>query len=128
MSGKARDAVTLVDLLIDGFEKNEVLDGFHWRDLPMPDEPAAHQKFRALSDEGRRWKGPPSHEHDGGSRRIIAWPDLEIRQAGRGIMIRVRAPRFDGWWHDEATWQGAPMRAISDWLEEERPGHGKDAD
>jgi len=120
MSGKAREAVTLVDLLIDGFEKNEVLDGFHWRDLPMPDEAAARQKFGALSDEARRWKGAPTHERDTDHRRIVAWPDLEIRQAGRGIMLRVRAPWFNDWWHDEATWQGAPMRAIFDWLEEER--------
>jgi hypothetical protein len=125
MPGNARDAVTLVDVLIDGFEKNDVLGGFHWRDLPMPDEDAARKKFAALSDEAQRWKGEPSRESDNGNRRMVAWPDLELRQAGRGIMVRVRAPRFDRWWQDETTWGGAPMRAISDWLEEERTATDK---
>ncbi len=35
-------------------------------------------------------------------------------------MVRARAPWFDAWWHDEATWAGDPMGAIEDWLEEER--------
>ena len=26
------------DVLIDGFEKNEILDGFHLRELPWPGE------------------------------------------------------------------------------------------
>jgi len=120
MSGNARDAVTLVDVLIDGYE---VLGGFHWRDLPMVDEDAARTKFAALSEEARRWKGEPSRAYDNGERRMAAWADLELRQAGRGIMVRVRAPRFDRWWHDEATWDDAPMRAISDWLEEEGPAN-----
>jgi len=32
---RSRNGVSLLDLLVDGFEKNEVLDGFHWRDLPI---------------------------------------------------------------------------------------------
>jgi hypothetical protein len=32
---------TLLDVLTNGFEKNEVLRGFHWRVLPMTDEAAA---------------------------------------------------------------------------------------
>ncbi len=117
--GKSQEDVTLADVLIGGFEKNEIFDGFHWRDLPMPDEAAAQRKYRALSDEARRWKGEPSREQDDRDRRITAWPDFEIRQAGRGILVRVRAPGFDSWWQDEATWQGKPMRAIFDWLAEE---------
>jgi hypothetical protein len=44
-AGKSQDSATLLDILIDGFEKNETLDGFHWRNLPMPDEAAAGGKF-----------------------------------------------------------------------------------
>ena len=55
---------TLLDVLIDGFEKNELLEGFYWRQLPMPDERAAARKFDALTDEARRWKGPPTPERD----------------------------------------------------------------
>jgi hypothetical protein len=102
----AKDA-TLLDVLIDAFEKNETLNGFHWRDLPMPDEQAAVRKFASLTEEARRWKGHPVLTEEG-ARRMAGWSDLEIRQAGRGIMVRVRAPRFD-WWHDSATWQGDPM-------------------
>src|SRR5256885_1206644 len=49
--GRRREDVTLLDVLIDGFEKNEILDGFHWRDLPMPDEDAAVRKFASLSQQ-----------------------------------------------------------------------------
>jgi len=113
---------TLLDILIDGFEKNEILYGFHWRNLPMPDEAAAAAKFAALREEAQRWKGPPARIHDEPPRRIAAWPDLEIRQAGRGIRVRVRAPWFNAWWHDARTWQDDPMEAVAEWIEEERRG------
>jgi hypothetical protein len=115
----SREDATLLDVLIDAFEKNEVLDGFHWRDLPMPDEPAALRKFAALSDEATRWKGPPTRLVDADPRRIAAWPDLEIRQVGRGIMVRARAPWFQ-WWHERSTWEDDPMGPLYEWLQEER--------
>ena len=99
-TGKTQADATLLEVLIDGFEKNEMLDGFHWRRLPMPDERSAVRKFAVLTAEARRWKGSPTHVDEGAERRLAAWPDLEIRQAGRGIMVRVRAPRFHTWWHD----------------------------
>lgn len=114
-----RDA-TLLDVLIDGFEKNEVLHGFHWRDLPMPDEDTAIAKFSGLAEEARRWKGTPERTLDARGRRLVAWHDLEIRQAGRSIMIRVRAPRFHEWWSDRTTWAGDPSSPIHDWIAEER--------
>jgi hypothetical protein len=52
-------------------------------------------------------------------RQLVAWPDLEIRQAGRAIMVRVRRTPFQDWWHEPATWDGDPMGAISDWIAEE---------
>lgn len=118
-NGSQEDA-TLLDVLIDGFEKNEVLHGFHGRNLPMPDEEAATRKFGALVDEARRWKGTPERLEEEPPRRIAAWPDLEIRQVGRGIMVRARAAWFSGWWNERSTWEGDPMGPIYDWLEAER--------
>jgi hypothetical protein len=111
---------TLLDVLIDGFEKNEVIEGFHWRQLPMPDEHVATRKFWSLADEARRWKGPPTRVDEQPGRRLSAWPDLEIRQAGRGLVLRIRASRFNDWWHDERTWQDDPLAAAFDWIAEER--------
>ncbi len=112
---------TLLDLLVDGFEKNETLYGHHWRELPMPDEGAAAAKFGMLVEEARRWKGEPIRAHEQAGRRLAGWADLEIRQAGRGVMVLVKAPRFNAWWHDRATWEGEPMGPIHDWIAEERP-------
>ena len=116
---KTQMDATLLDVLIDGFEKNEVIDGFHWRKLPMPDEDSAIAKFESLTDEARRWKGIPerSEEHD--ARRLMAWSGMEIRQAGRAVLIRVRAPMFGHWWHDVRTWRGEPTRALFDWISTE---------
>jgi hypothetical protein len=119
---KEQADATLLDVLIDGFEKNEVLRGFHWRDLPMPDEGAAIRKFVALVDEATRWKGAPLRTEETSSRRLAAWHDLEIRQAGRGIMVRARAPWFSRWWHEQSTWAADPMGPIFDWIEEEAMG------
>jgi len=46
----------------------------------------------------------------------VAWFDMEVRQAGRGIMVRVKAPRFDDWWGETATWAGDPMGPMYDWI------------
>lgn len=110
----------LLDILIDGFEKNERLGGFYRRELPMPDEGAAVRKFHALAEEARRWKGTPVRLQEDAMRRLAAWPDLEIRQAGRGVMVLVRAAGFGAWWHDEQTWDGDPMDALYTWLLEDR--------
>ena len=116
---KTPEDATLLDVLIDGFEQNEALDGFLWRQLPMPDERAAVRKFGALVDEARRWKGSPTHVEEQPGRRLNVWPDLEIRQAGRGVVLRARVPGFTGWWHDERTWRGDPMGAAFDWIAED---------
>ena len=62
-----------------------------------------------------------SHARVDGSPFLEAawWADLEIRQVGRGVMVRVRAPRFT-WWNDRQTWDGDPIGSVYDWLEEER--------
>jgi hypothetical protein len=117
---KTPEDATLLDVLIDGFEKNEVLNGFHWRQLPLPDERAAADKFRALTDEARRWKGPPTRVEERGDRLLNAWPDLEIRRVGRGLVVRVRMSRFNDWWHDEQTWRGDPIGPALEWIAEER--------
>jgi hypothetical protein len=118
---------TLLDVLIDGFEKNELLEGFYWRQLPMPDERAAARKFDALTDEARRWKGPPTRVDEQPGRRLNAWPDLEIRLAGRGLLLRARMPQFNDWWSDERTWHGDPMTPAFDWIAEDRRDEGTDS-
>lgn len=119
MQTKTQLQATLLDVLIDGFEKNEIIGGFHWRDLPMPDEASAIAKFRELTEEATRWKGQPVRAAFEGGRQISAWPDLEIRRIGRGIMVRAAAPWFDGWWHRAATWEGDPFGPIFKWIDEE---------
>jgi hypothetical protein len=57
-TGKPRDPLSLLDVLIDGFEKNEIFEGFHWRQLPMPDEASARRTFAAFVDEAKRLEGP----------------------------------------------------------------------
>ena len=81
----------------------------------MPDEDAAVRTFASLVDEARRWKGRPDRLQEGDARRMAAWPDLEIRQAGRGLLLRVRAPRFEAWWHDPRTWADDPMGSVRSW-------------
>jgi hypothetical protein len=117
-----QENATLLDVLVDGFEKNETLHGFHWRDLPMPDEEAAVRKFAALSSEAQRWKGAPIRTERQSARQLVAWADLEIRRAGRAIMVRVKAPRFDSWWHERTTWAGDPMQPLFDWIREDAAG------
>lgn len=107
---------TLLDILIDGFEKNEIFDGFHDRVLPMPDLASAVGKFGDLLAELARWKGPPADLFDDGSHRIATWPDVELVHVDRGIMIRVRAPWFSEWWHDRETWSDGPLDPVYDWL------------
>jgi hypothetical protein len=109
---RSPEDATLLDILIDGFEKNEILAGFHRRKLPLPNEEAAVRKFESLSEEARRWKGAPTHTEADGFRTLASWSDLEILQAGSGVMIRVRSPFFTDWWHDERTWRNDPMREL----------------
>jgi hypothetical protein len=117
--GKQPQELTLVDVLIDGFEKNEILGGFHWRSLPMPSQAEAIRAFGGFLEEGRRWKGTPTRVDLAAGRRLVAWEDMEIRQAGRGVLVRVRAPWLEVWWNHEATWAGDPMKAIDAWIKEE---------
>jgi len=120
MERRRPEEATLIDVLVDGFEKNEVIEGFHWRELPLADEAAAVRKFGGLVDEARRWKGTPARHVEDRGRRLAAWPDLEIRQVGRAILVRVPTAQFGAWWHADETWSGKPFAAIRDWLEEDR--------
>ena len=117
--GKSQTEATLLDVLIDGFEKNEILGGFHWRELPMPDETSAAAKFRELTEEATRWKGQPVRVVDEAGRQMSAWPDLQIRRIGRGIMVRAAAPWFEHWWHRRETWEGDPYGPIYAWIDED---------
>jgi hypothetical protein len=119
MRSKPREEVTSIDLLVDGFEKNEVFGGFHWRELPMADVAAAERKFAALFEELRRWKGSPASMREDSSTRVATWSDVELRQCGRGVLLRIVAPRFD-WWNEDATWTDDPMGTVVQSLADER--------
>jgi hypothetical protein len=119
MPGSKQETATLLDVLIDGFEKNEVIDGFHHRVLPLPDGAVATQRFAVFVAEATRWKGPPTRIDQQDTHQLAAWPELEIRQAGRGIMIRVRRSGFTEWWYDNRTWQDDPLDAVYDNIERE---------
>lgn len=119
-TSKSPHDASLLDILVDGFEKNDVLDGFHDRILPLPDEVSAIAKFADLLDELARWKGEPLRIEDDGTRRAVIWTDIELIQVERGIMVRVRAPRFASWWVSPDTWRGDPLGALYDWLAERR--------
>lgn len=117
---RAPEDASLLDVLIDGFEKNEVMDSFHWRTLPLRDEERAVAKLDELATEAIRWKGSPLRDERTGPRRIVAWADLELRQIGRGLMVRARTTGFSAWWHERETWENDPMGPIHDWVDEER--------
>jgi len=76
-------------------------------------------RSRHYTEEARRWKGEPARLEEKAARRIASWPDLEIRQAGRGVLVRARTASFHSWWHDERMWQGDPLDPIIDWIVEE---------
>jgi len=113
------ESVTLLDVLIDGFEKNEILRGSHMRVLPLPTAAAARRKFQAFAKEARRWKGSPTSESVAGPRRFAAWADLEVRQLGRGVMVLARAPWFSDWWNKKGVWDDDPIGPLYDWLAED---------
>ncbi len=113
------ERASLLDILIDGFEKNETLGQFHWRELPLANAVLAVEKFESLVAEARRWKGDPVRLDAAADRRRAAWTDLDIRQAGRGVCVLVKAPRFDDWWHDSAIWTDDPMGPVRDWVHRE---------
>lgn len=103
---KTPQTASLLDIIIDGFEGGqgalETTHGWRFRQLPMSSETEAFAKFKELAVEALRWKG------DGISRsgNHVEWPDLQIWTRGRGILVLVRDPNFDSWWHKPETWGG----------------------
>ena len=116
---KSRDKITLLEVLTDGFEKNEILYGYHTRVLPLPTEPDAIAKFGEFVDEVKRWQGEPKRSLEQTGRRLAAWSDLEIRQAGCGVMVRVSSAWFTDWWSDENVWAHDPLGDVYEWLAED---------
>lgn len=102
---------TLLDILIDGFEKNEVLGGMHLRRLPLPSAEAGRAVFDRFVAEASTWQGAPTDVRDEGHRAVVRWPDLEIWWAGRGIHIRARSS-VRHWWHALSTWADDPTEAV----------------
>jgi hypothetical protein len=80
MGTTSQDAATLLDILIDGFEKNESLRGFTGGDAGRG---RRGSNVDALTEEVRRWKGRRcgwSKTRCGGLRRGPIW-----RSARRGV-------------------------------------------
>jgi hypothetical protein len=106
---------TLLEVLVTAFDRNELLNGYYSRLLPFDDELRASSKFAELVDEARRWKGAPLQALDTGTRRLAAWPDLELRQSGRGVLLLVPGRNEPHWWNDPSTWKGDPMADVYAW-------------
>jgi hypothetical protein len=51
--GTSQEDATLLDVLIDAFEKNEIFGGYHWRELPVPDTDSA-VRFWTILEAGIR--------------------------------------------------------------------------
>jgi hypothetical protein len=117
MTSRADD-VTLIDLLVNGFEKNESIGGWHWRQLPAPDAATAIRKFEEFAAEGRRWKGKPLESVSDHDRRALVWSDLQIRQKGRGVLVAGKSENVASLWHEDDTWDGDPMGDVFDWFSE----------
>ena len=114
MTARAQDT-SLLTVIADAFEKNELMKGWFWRQLPLPDAAWAERKYEEFLEEITRWKGPPLLAERTSSRRRAAWGDIRIQQVGRGVMVWLRDGRVRDWWHDAATWAGDPMSAAWDW-------------
>jgi hypothetical protein len=113
------DDVTLIGLLLDGFEKNESIRGWHWRELPAPEEATAIAKFQEFAAEARRWKGEPRATVSESARRAVVWDDFQIRQQGRGVLVAGKSGGIGALWHADGTWKDDPMADVYDWFSSE---------
>ncbi len=113
--GLEPEDTSLLTVLMDGFEKNESMGGRFWRQLPLKDAGLASRKYLEFRDELMRWKGPPKLEDSGVGFQRADWGDIRMKQAGRGVMIWVRAAGVSSWWHRRETWAGDPMAEAWEW-------------
>ena len=74
---------TLLDILIDGFEKNEVLGGMHLRRLPLPSAEAGRAVFDRFVAEASTWQGAPTDVRDEGHRAGRS-PSRAVHASGPG--------------------------------------------
>jgi hypothetical protein len=107
--------MSLLGVLMDCFEKNEIWDGWFLRRLPLADATTAARKYREFRDELVRWKGAPRAEETGETWRRSDWGDIRVKQAGRGIMIWARSDGVSDWWHESESWQGDPLAEAWHW-------------
>jgi hypothetical protein len=114
---KPDDQLTLLDVLIDGFRKNEILDGYHMRDLTLPNEAKAIGVFGSF-EEATRWQGAPLRTFERARRRLAAWRNFDIRQLGRHLVVRVWSPWMRDWRYDVTTTDAddADSDELGQWL------------
>lgn len=106
--------LTLTQAIACCFEKNEMLDGFVFRWCPMPYVPTAEAKFGEWVEEATRWKGSPQSDRGEGWQRAW-WPDLRIKQAGRGLSVWLKATPAYFWWGRGENWDGDPCAGVYSW-------------
>jgi hypothetical protein len=74
------------------FEKNELLDGWSWRNVPCSTEELAREAFAHLVDEATRLYGEPGPVVLPGSARAHEWPGkLRIGVSGKLVRVLVAA-------------------------------------
>jgi hypothetical protein len=102
---------SLATVLVDGFEKNEILGGWHERVCPFSTDADARAAFETWAVELRSWLGPPSLAHDD----RYAWGDrARILVSGRGVGVWITCDaRFREVWADQRTWEGQPLVGLT---------------
>lgn len=116
------EETSLLGMLADCFEKNELIEGWFRRELPLADPPAAGRKYREFREELVRWKGRPQAEDAGPGWQRADWGDIRMKQAGRGIMVWLRSAGVSQWWHESRIWAGDPLADAWEWDPVTGPG------
>lgn len=117
--GGALDVVagpSLLTALVDGFEQNEIVDGWHPRTCPFASDDAARVAFRLWAMEITRWLGEGRAIGD----RAVEWPkQLRMKRDGPCVGIWIRADfDFRERWHSRAMWQGGRCDGAMEWEDE----------
>ncbi len=113
---RTQATATLLDVITDGFEgiqgALESYGGWRIRQLPCRSVEQAQAKYAEFAGEAARWKGPGTNEvHPPTDTRsavhVTRFPDLQVLQSDRAVVVLVPDPGFDRWWHKAETWGDA---------------------
>ena len=110
--------LTLLAVLSQCFEVDEMIDGYHLRTAPFGSETVAVARFAQWKSEIEHWLGPREGEDAGGDGedwQRAWWPDLRMKRTGRGIAFWVRSARVERWWHDTELWEDPGLDGLWQW-------------